>query len=276
MAAIKKVPMHWHFYGKCGVSVSSIKYPPERESDEMHFHDFHELVIVREGTARHVFEGGSRPLFRGSFFVVPPGMPHAYEECRNLELTNVLFFPERLLFPLPENAGTVFDCFDPPALGTGELSALLPLLEEMARERREKRGDFEFALNACFMQLLLKLTRSAGSPCREESEARPEIGCAVSFLAANYANPELQVADLAAEVNLTQKTLERQFRKHTGSSPAAYLAALRLERAAEMLRRRTDRSITEIALRCGFSDITYFSRVFRKRYALSPREYRKM
>ncbi len=276
MASIKKVPLHWHFYGKCGVSISSIQYTQEHKSEIMHYHDFHELVFVHGGTARHVFEGGSHSLFKGSVFLVLPGVPHGYEDCRNLELTNVLFFPKQLLFPLPEGTETLFGCADPLELGAGGLETVRPLLSEMAQERREKKEDFEFALNACFMRLLLKLSRLAVSPPREEHETRSEIGRIVEFLNGNYGNPSLRVADLAAEVNLTLKTLERQFKKQTGHAPAAYLAALRLERAAEMLRKKTDRSITEVALSCGFADATYFSRVFRKCYARSPREYRKM
>ena len=73
---------------------------------------------------------------------------------------------------------------------------------------------------------------------------------------------------------MTLKTLERLFRKYTGVFPAAYLAGLRLEHAAELLK-KPECSVTETALRCGFSNLAYFSRVFRQKYGLSPREYRR-
>ena len=72
---------------------------------------------------------------------------------------------------------------------------------------------------------------------------------------------------------MTLKTMERLFRKYTGVSPAAYLSGLRLEHAAELLK-SPECSITETAFRCGFSNLAYFSRVFRQKYGLSPREYR--
>jgi AraC family L-rhamnose operon regulatory protein RhaS len=52
-------------------------------------------------------------------------------------------------------------------------------------------------------------------------------------------------------------------------APQEYLADLRLRRAAEMLH-RTDLSISQIALRCGFQTSQYFSTVFRRRFGCTP------
>ena len=84
-----KVEMHWHFYGECGISISATKYPDDPGTERMHFHDFHELVVVMEGTGRHVLESGSYPLFKGSVFLVPPGIVHGYSDFRNCELVEL-------------------------------------------------------------------------------------------------------------------------------------------------------------------------------------------
>lgn len=273
--------MHWHFYGRCGVSISSIRYPGNPDSERMHCHDFHELVIVREGTGRHLYAGGSYPLRTGNFFIVRPGIPHGYAECRNFELVNVLFFPEQLLFSWEKAVAAPgisrlfsFAPEHPPRLNPGTFDAILPLLQAMKRERQEKKADYELAMNANFLQLLLNLSRAATGAKPEQTAGEPRLNRLIGFLKTNYSDPRLQITGIAAENNMTLKTLERLFRKHTGVSPAAYLAGLRLAHAAELLK-KPECSVTETALRCGFSNLAYFSRVFRQKYGLSPREYRR-
>ncbi|MBP3394670.1 MAG: helix-turn-helix domain-containing protein [Lentisphaeria bacterium] len=276
-----KVEMHWHFYGKCGVSISSIRYPGNPASELMHYHDFHELVIVREGTGRHLYMGGSYPLRKGNVFVIRPGTPHSYAECRNFELINVLFFPEQLLFSYENVLETpgirrLFDPLSgtPPCLNAGTFDAILPLLQAMKRERQAKKADFELAMNANFLQLLLNLSRAVLGMKTAQTAGESRLNQLIVFLKANYSDPQLQISQIAMENNMTLKTLERLFRRHTGVSPAAYLIGLRLDYAAEQLK-NPECSVTETALRCGFSNLAYFSRAFRLKYGLSPREYRR-
>jgi len=72
-----------------------------------------------------------------------------------------------------------------------------------------------------------------------------------------------------------KKTLFLQeFRSVTGTTPNQYVTDQRLEYARELLM-GTDASVMQIARQCGFEDVFYFSRCFKKRFHLSPREYRK-
>jgi AraC-like DNA-binding protein len=63
----------------------------------------------------------------------------------------------------------------------------------------------------------------------------------------------------------------------TGRSFSQLVLAKRLERAAGLLRAQEQptRKISEIASTCGFGDLSYFNRVFRKRYGRTPSEFRK-
>ncbi len=284
-----KVEAHWHFYGKCGVSISATRYRKNPDSVPMHVHDFHELVIVREGTGRHILRDGSYPLRKGKFFMIRPGVPHGYVECRNFELANVLFFPDQLLFSWEKACEAGVDrLFDfqpaadgksggrePPCLSAGEFDSIQPFLQAMTRERREKKADYELAMNANFIHLLQSLSRILLGAKQVPETGEPCLNRIIGFFGANYPDPALQIAGVAARYNLTVKTMERLFKKHAGVPPMAYLLTLRLERAAEMLWRNPERSITEIAFHCGFSDLAYFSRVFRRKYGFPPRDYRK-
>ena len=84
----------------------------------------------------------------------------------------------------------------------------------------------------------------------------------------------LRPTEIASACNLSLRTLERVFIRHLGCSPGAYLIDRRLNRGAGLLA-STDRTITEIAYSCGFRESNYFCKLFRRKFFLSPQEYRR-
>ncbi len=78
---------------------------------------------------------------------------------------------------------------------------------------------------------------------------------------------------LAEVFSMSQRTLNRRFVSATGFSPLQWLLRLRIERARDMLA-VTNLEIGDIALRCGFQDAGYFSRMFRKQMETTPQLYR--
>lgn len=79
---------------------------------------------------------------------------------------------------------------------------------------------------------------------------------------------------LCSKLAISVKTLERLFKKEVDMSPVSYYRTIRLDVARRMLE-DSDNSIMGIALDCGFGDLSYFGRCFRKKYGVSPRSYRK-
>lgn len=67
--------------------------------------------------------------------------------------------------------------------------------------------------------------------------------------------------------------ISREIKKATGLSLKAYLIDLKIKTAASMLS-STDKSITQIALECGFSDAAYFTKIFKRYKNHTPKEYR--
>ena len=90
----------------------------------------------------------------------------------------------------------------------------------------------------------------------------------------NHFSEEISQDQLAAQCGLTKRTLHRRFSEATGLSPSTYLQKLRLNQSAELLK-SSDLSVSEIALRCGYGDPDYYSRLFKKQYQLSPTDFRR-
>ncbi|WP_083004584.1 helix-turn-helix transcriptional regulator [Halomonas sp. GT] len=84
----------------------------------------------------------------------------------------------------------------------------------------------------------------------------------------------LGIEDLANHLGYSASQVRRQFRHCFNISPSAYREKRRLERAAVLLS-LTTQNIAQIAIRCGYTNHSSFSRAFQRRYQLPPREYRQ-
>src|SRR5262245_53785966 len=82
-----------------------------------------------------------------------------------------------------------------------------------------------------------------------------------------------ETSELADLVNLSGSRLRHLFKQETGTTPAQYLKAIRLRKAATLLR-TTFMSIKEIAMSVGLTTPSYFVREFRKSYGMTPTEFR--
>ncbi len=83
------------------------------------------------------------------------------------------------------------------------------------------------------------------------------------------------VADWAHSAAMAERTFSRRFRQATGLSPLQYLQQLRIQQAMELLK-DTNLPVNQIAGLCGFDDANYFNRLFSKRNAMTPGQYREM
>lgn len=101
---------------------------------------------------------------------------------------------------------------------------------------------------------------------------RSIIGDIEEYIAFHYAQ-NITLKEMARLYFMNEKYLGRLFAAETGQSFHQYLNRVRLERAAALLV-STSMSVLNIALECGYANVTYFNRVFRKKFCISPTEYR--
>ena len=92
---------------------------------------------------------------------------------------------------------------------------------------------------------------------------------------ANYSDSAFELDRALRSLPFSYDYLRRLFQKEMGVTPHQYLQDLRLQAAAELLSSQAvfKGSVTEIARMCGFREPLYFSRVFKKKYGLSPSLY---
>lgn len=244
-----------------------------------HEHEFHEMVLVRCGAGFHITEGGEYRIVRGCVFVICPGQVHTYRGLENLDIVNFLYMPSEMesdFQGLPDSVNLFNVRPDMPfaVLNEEAMMRIEEIILEIQQEQKKQRPGWEYFVRMAFMRLL-------GIICRNRQEAAGSgggaetgrIGKVVRYLGKNYARP-MRLSELARYCAVSESTLVHDFRSATGESLIDYLIKLRLEKGA-MLLRETQLSVAEIAAGVGFQDANYFSRMFRRKFDASPREYRK-
>ena len=107
----------------------------------------------------------------------------------------------------------------------------------------------------------------------ETDQGNLHIRRALRYIAAHYAEP-LHVSDVAAQLHLSPDYFATLFRQTVGESFNAYLMRIRIEES-KLLLLSTNDSLTDIAIATGFSDQSYFCKVFKKHMGISPGRYRR-
>lgn len=105
------------------------------------------------------------------------------------------------------------------------------------------------------------------------SRYQSAIAKGVRHLVANFRD-EVRLEDLLKLTGMSRPTFARQFKVHSGRSFSEFINGIRLQAACRELI-VTDRSVLEISLDCGFNQISFFNRLFRREMGCSPSDFRK-
>lgn len=97
-----------------------------------------------------------------------------------------------------------------------------------------------------------------------------KLAKAVTVMQRLLDNP-VAISDIADEVGLSTRQMERLFGKHLMTTPKKYLTQLRLDRARHLLM-QTEMSVIEVSTVCGFANSSHFSRAYRNKFGVRPSE----
>jgi AraC family L-rhamnose operon transcriptional activator RhaR/AraC family L-rhamnose operon regulatory protein RhaS len=253
-----------------------------------HIHGFDELVIILRGTAVHIVDGQPFPVKSGDVFVVSGRHEHQYQNLHGLALANILFDSRSLqmsqwdvralsgfhaLFALEPVLRAQQKFNNRLHLSEKQLRQVNEMIQTLQCETGARNPGYRIMAEGIFMQLTVFLSRCYSDKPSSESHDLLRLGDAIACIETRFAE-KITLDDLAKKAQFSKRHFLRIFQECMGRSPIDHLLHVRIQKATELLA-GSDRTITDIAFDCGFTDSNYFTRQFRKTTGHSPSEYRK-
>ena len=225
-----------------------------------HAHSSWELVYCTSGEGRFCFESVVLPYREGDLIVIPPFISHrnvSEQGFTNIHM-NMLDPALQLKTPLlirDDGNHFIRDAFQAAfyhySSEPGGRDLLLPL----------------------YANLIIGLIQADQSIPRHS----PVVEAIIGSIILNYPDESFALDDYLRTLPFNTDYLRKLFKQEIGVTPHRFLSDIRLQTAAENLVQDGGEgvSISEVARNCGFRDALYFSRMFRKKFDLSPSEYQQ-
>ena len=199
----------------------------------------------------------------GPYLLARAGLLNSYRCTVHWE--NLAAFKEE--FPRLKVSAEVFEIDRDRLTCSGGTAALDSMLEIIgARHGRELASK---VADACILDRI----RSRGDPQRMPLRLRvgvshPKLLRAIELIETSHDHRTSQ-RQLAGGVGLSERQLERLFRKYLDTTPSRYARDYRLARARDLLR-QTSMSVIEVAIACGFTTASHFTKSYRERFGITP------
>ena len=236
-----------------GTSHTDTPYPT-------HQHHCYEITYIHEGEGYMETDKERIPFTPGMIFIVPPKLDHMLFSEKGHTATSMLSRSE-LLTPIQS-----VKC------ASDNESREAETLTRVMSARGRSINEYLQCLGKAFILLALDLI-GIDEVDQMHSETVEQI---IAKINKNFSDPEFKVKSALRESPYAEDYIREIFREQTGMTPNAMLTKTRLQHAENIILYSTvDRQISSIAHDSGFDDLAYFSKVFKKRYGMSPAEFKK-
>ena len=235
-----------------------------------HWHNYIELEIVKEGTAKHFISNRSYDISEGSAYIITSSDNHMIIPTSNITLFNLsvmrgIIDPELEKYIISRPGK--FHC----KLETAQLSYVTELIERAENESTNAPFSALMTKNIA-EELFVALIRT--SDVDEVVSDPPLIQKAIITVNDRFLN-QLTLREVAEELYVSPNYLGSLFKSKVGVSFNTYLTMTRLRFACGLLN-STSKSIKEIAMESGFGSTEYFLSRFKKFMKCTPTEYREL
>lgn len=252
-----------------------------------HWHEEIEILFIEKGSAEFKVDLDSHILKEGDILIINPYSLHSMHPINDIYCCwNVMLFNLGML-----NSATIDGClikyFAPILNNEHQLpliidnssngySEIAVCIKEIFKNFNSKNIAFELKLKSllfCMFSLLyennLVIKKKAALFSNKATE---KIRIILNYIHLNYMN-QLAISDIAHTCSLSEYYFMKFFKKNLGITCTEYINLYRLHIAAELLN-TTDKSITEISFETGFNNVSYFNKLFKEKFKVTPKAFR--
>ena len=254
-----------------------------------HAHNFIEIVYVSSGRGVHeIGDGSSSVVEKGDLILFNSHVPHVFKVGDDgLEVYNCLFDPSVLRYAINKSddfINIVYNCLfedvaensvSKPYIVLKGADKIFPIIYEMYSEYTSGTSGYEKINEANLVRLLVSVFRlQMRMDEHDDSVFRRAIAESAILYMKEYCHEKITCGMLAARAYLSTGYFHRVFKAVTGVSPIECLQNIRMEKAAGILS-SSELTVKEVAAEVGCQDMKHFYRIFRKKYGVTPKQYRK-
>ncbi len=240
---------------------------------------------ARAAVEYKVFTGGGKPIYIQDMEQLDRGGQEV-DNRREQQLLSAIKFGSReqvaaLVDQLLDAGG---EDWSPQARLIGILGTLMPIIQRYKLGEAEMLGPRETWLPLLredtprqtqrdwLLDLCLRMSGCLNQ--RRVSTAKRMVEEAERYIREHYPQSDLSVDKLCDHLHISQSYFSTIFKQETGRSYVQYLTDVRMEHAVELLRTTDDKTYL-VAEKVGYDEPNYFSYVFKKRFGVSPSQFRK-
>ncbi|WP_058306623.1 AraC family transcriptional regulator [Gracilibacillus massiliensis] len=271
--------------------IVSVEYRVSRDPDhdQLHSHHAYEIYMFHRGRCRYLINNEIYELMSGDILLMDgmalhkPNIPKDSEYVRS----HLHFSPEIIQDMLKSVNATdllnVFQSFHHYLIRTKSNSRLLDVenifkkMSEINNATDISRVEKEWEVKFLMGQLLVTinyLLKDVTSKVAEKSKGKTcHAERIVSYIQKNH-HENLTINKIANTLNLNKSYVSHVFKDMTGFTVMEYVMACRIKKAKYLLETEQHQTIKHIAQQCGFENPTHFSRYFKEKESISPKDYR--
>ncbi|WP_243159449.1 helix-turn-helix domain-containing protein [Clostridium sp. SM-530-WT-3G] len=255
----------------------------------IHWHKEMEITLIKKGQGIHKIDLNPLNVEEGDIVFVKPSLLHSIEQTANKDImiwSTMVFNLNMLNSALTD--GCLIKFFAPIFNSQNELPMIirkdspgyddvLLTIKRIFECYDKKIYGFELELKSLLYHLFYIIYSNKLVKEKKVSTITKEVSDTIKlilkFIHENY-EKDLSVEEIALKCNFSEYHFMRFFKKHIGMTCIEYINNYRLETASSLLS-NTNKSILDISFKVGFNNVSYFNKLFKKKYNITPKEFRK-
>lgn len=266
--------------------ISEVVLTPENSRPgTWHWHSYFEITCVLEGKGNYFVNGQEYTMEKDDVIIFNNVEPHGWNLISgDMKLLVMIFSPEfvaekisvfdtRYLKPFVERGSN----FKNRIGREDEINAEIRVgIQEIYKEWNDRKEGYPLMIKANVLRILTMLIRTyqdeskSGEMLKEKKNAMKRLEQAFVYIDAHYCE-KITLEDVAASVYMSANYFSSYFRKVTNISFSDYVTRMRINHARELLREGKG-NVTDIAMECGFNNISNFYRLYKKHVGKTPKD----
>lgn len=251
-----------------------------------HWHDEIEIIYVKKGMGTVNVDFKQYTVTAPSIVLIFPGQLHSIAQFENerMEYENIIFHQKifegaksdstfhDFILPILNRKFSIPAVFTPDTSDFTEVSAPIDACDEICKTT--PKGYPLYIKSQLFQLFFFLFHRFRKEASDKQKEKKLEKIKPVLKYIENHYQEKVTIGELAAEIGFSEAHFMRFFKEILGTPFTSYLNDYRLTMAARLLS-ISDSTVLEISELVGFQNLSHFNRAFKKKYAITPTEYRK-